>query len=426
MNRKWFVAILLLCVTIEIGYAQRISDPEGTVQLRLSDRINGETSFYPGDITSDAITLTSGHNFSSVKGLWEFANVGRRDGLGYIQKIPENGWVKTVGVAPGNGYVARIRKGYGDFGAVYEYAGIYCDKWIVSTSDAIIGACIKYVSPFSPRILADTYRLFEYDETRYADYAGLLDKYPSVTDLELAKWYLKQADKNGDGIISRNEAQAVTRLGYMSYGNKPTTVEELNQFPNLEAFRMEEGTFQPMSSLELAHPKLKELWIDYVKVGSLNLSGCISLQKITIDHSELKQLVLPKSVVELNCAWNMLKKLDLSRCTNLKKIVIFENELTEIDVSKLTELEVLSCGYNNLSSLDVSKNKKLKRLYCASNDFEVLDISQNLDIEVLVCVSKTPEDKIKTIYIPANKTKRDYKTSSGTLTWFTGINVINK
>lgn len=355
MNCKWFVAILLLCVTIEAGYAQGISDPDGTVQLRLSDRINGETSFYPSDITSDAITLTSGHNFSSTKGLWEFANIGRRDGLGYIQKVPKNGWVKTVGVAPGNGYVARIRKGYGSFGAVYEYVGIYCERWIVSTSDAIIGACIKYVSPFSPRISADTYRLFEYDD------AGWLDGYPDVTDVELAKWYLKQADKNGDGIISQSEAQAVTRLGYISYGYKPATIEELNLFPNLEALRIEEGTFQPMSSLDIAHPRLKELWIDYVKIGSLDLYGCKNLQKITIAHSELKKLILPASVVELNCAHNMLKKIDLSRCTSLKKIVIFENELAEIDVSKLTELEVLSCGYNNLSSLDVSKNKKLKR-----------------------------------------------------------------
>lgn len=412
MNRQWIISILLICTIAGAGYAQGISDPEGTVRLRLSDRNEGETSFYPGDITSDDIRMTSSHNLTSEKGLWEFVNVGRREGLGYIQKIPTVGWAKTIGVAPKNGYVARIQKGWGNFGAAYEYVGIYCEDWITSTTDAILGARIKYVCPFFPTVSADSQRLFE--------------DYTAVDDQQLAYWYLKQADKNGDGIISDNEARAVTSLGGISYGCKPSTVVALNQFPNLESLRMDEHVFQPMDLLILTHRNLKELYIDYVRIDYLDLSSCNKLQKITIDHGSLKKLILPESVVDLHCPWSLLTELDLSHCKNLKRLIVFENRLSELDVSGLSELEILSCGDNNLSSLDVSKNKNLKRLYCASNNFEVLDISQNPNIEVLECVSKTAKDKIKTIYIPASKTKRDYKLSSGALTWFTGINVINK
>ena len=61
---------------------------------------------------------------------------------------------------------------------------------------------------------------------------------------------------------------------------------------------------------------------------------------------------------------------------NLKFLLCYENQLTELDVSENKNLTVLSCGTNQLSSLDVSKNTALKYLDCKENNLTSLDVNQ--------------------------------------------------
>jgi len=68
-----------------------------------------------------------------------------------------------------------------------------------------------------------------------------------------------------------------------------------------------------------------------------------------------------------------LINLNSTSITNLKGIEDFK------------ALTVLNCSYNNLSTLDISKNTSIKELYCSSNDLTSLDVSKNIALTYLDC-----------------------------------------
>ena len=63
--------------------------------------------------------------------------------------------------------------------------------------------------------------------------------------------------------------------------------------------------------------------------------------------------------------------------TALTELDCYYNQLTSLDVSKNTALTTLTCSDNDLTSLDVSKNTALTNLYCAGNQLTSLDVSKN-------------------------------------------------
>jgi Leucine-rich repeat (LRR) protein len=56
-----------------------------------------------------------------------------------------------------------------------------------------------------------------------------------------------------------------------------------------------------------------------------------------------------------------------------------------IGVEAFTALTFLNCNYNQLTSLDVSKNTALTDLDCAVNQLTNLDVSQNTALSYLYC-----------------------------------------
>ncbi len=45
----------------------------------------------------------------------------------------------------------------------------------------------------------------------------------------------------------------------------------------------------------------------------------------------------------------------------------------------------LDCSYNQISNLDISKNINLERLHCSDNQLTSLDVSKNVNLEYLWC-----------------------------------------
>ncbi|MEG2366271.1 MAG: leucine-rich repeat domain-containing protein, partial [Alistipes sp.] len=69
----------------------------------------------------------------------------------------------------------------------------------------------------------------------------------------------------------------------------------------------------------------------------------------------------------LDCDYNQLTSLDVSKNTMLIKLYCSENQLTSLDVSKNTALIKLYCSENQLTSLDVTKNTALTEFACSDN-----------------------------------------------------------
>ena len=89
----------------------------------------------------------------------------------------------------------------------------------------------------------------------------------------------------------------------------------------------------------------------------------------------------------LDCSWNQLTALDVSKNTALTELDCSQNQLTALNVSKNAALTELDCSQNQLTALDVSHNTVLTKLACSQNQLTALDISHNTALTELNCES---------------------------------------
>ncbi|MBQ7427056.1 MAG: DUF5036 family protein [Prevotella sp.] len=116
-----------------------VSDPEGTISLKMRNADNGSTGIKFGN---DKFYISKENNFRGYHGYISVADVGEVKGLSSIKNVPNSGWARDVSVDPGHGYVVKSDK---------EYMRIYVESWIKGAdSGGIIGANVKYQSPWIP------------------------------------------------------------------------------------------------------------------------------------------------------------------------------------------------------------------------------------------------------------------------------------
>ena len=124
--------------------------------------------------------------------------------------------------------------------------------------------------------------------------------------------------------------------------------------------------------------------------GVLTDAEIAEVTSISVNGSGIKTLEgidFFTALTYLDCYFNQLTSLDVSKNTALQSLICFSNQLTSLDVSKNTELTTLDCGTNQLTSLDVSKNTALTHLYCKENQLTSLDVSKNTNLKGLYCQS---------------------------------------
>lgn len=117
--------------------------------------------------------------------------------------------------------------------------------------------------------------------------------------------------------------------------------------------------------------------------GELN-----GVTELYVAHAYIKDLTgieLFPNLKKLDCKYNNLTRLDVSKNTNLTVLYCEFNQLTGLDLSKNTALTELNCQANQLTSLDLSKNTALTKLYCSNNQLTSLDLSKNTALDTLDC-----------------------------------------
>lgn len=107
----------------------QVPDPEGTITLSMrNDRGTYLDNFY----IDDADNFSGGY----------FVSLGEMKGLGNVTRIPKHGWSSKTAVTPGTGYVA-----YDSYDGFYR---LFVTSYTVNTMNEIIGADVKYQTPFYP------------------------------------------------------------------------------------------------------------------------------------------------------------------------------------------------------------------------------------------------------------------------------------
>lgn len=167
---------------------------------------------------------------------------------------------------------------------------------------------------------------------------------------------------NGDGEIQVSEATAFT-------GTIDCSGKSIASLTGIETFK-----------------NIKELNCNYNNLTSLDVSKNTALTALVCDHNQLTSLDVSKNIAitYLYCDSNQLTSLDVSKNNALAYLYCSYNQLTSLDVSKNTVLYLLDCSSNHsLTSLDVSKNTALNYLDCQSNQLVSLDLSKNAALTYL-------------------------------------------
>ncbi len=219
---------------------------------------------------------------------------------------------------------------------------------------------------------------------------------------ETFREYLKQFDKDGNGVLTPAERYAVTEI---DVGKKNiSSLVGIQFFPNLEKLYCYDNQLTELDVskntalvyLDCYGNKLTSL--DVSKNTNLIRLSCFENQLTELDvrqnaaleylycyENQLTELDVSQNakLVNLYCNQNQLTELDVRKNTQLQQLYCYSNQLTELDVSRNPALWILSCGINQLTELDVSQNPALKYLYCNNNQLTELDVSRNNKIFVL-------------------------------------------
>lgn len=195
-------------------------------------------------------------------------------------------------------------------------------------------------------------------------------------------------DRNGDGIITREEALQTSHLDVsQGFITDMTGIAEFENLEELDCSSNQLITFDLSGNLKLKKLKcqgnrLKSLDITFnTLLTELNCGGtacCGNNELTTLDLSGCRALEI------LNCSYNNLTELDVSQCLSLKSLNFCYNSVENIDLSENQELLELNCGSNYLTNLNVTANPMLEQLICYQNLLTVLDISSNTGLEYLV------------------------------------------
>lgn len=131
---------------------EAVPDPEGTVLVSVRNANNGKTVV--GLFEKGGFYIDEGDNFVPYYYYAvdiDFCSVGAVNGLGNVREAPSKGWASTVSVQEGHGYFVRYKTNNG----YYVYARLYVEKYILSAANTILGAYVKYQSPYEPENIED-------------------------------------------------------------------------------------------------------------------------------------------------------------------------------------------------------------------------------------------------------------------------------
>lgn len=162
-------------------------------------------------------------------------------------------------------------------------------------------------------------------------------------DDNFRKYVLSEIDTNKDGILTPEEAAAVTEIR--------TNRMEISNYSGIENF-----VNLKILDVSNAFPG------NTVTVWTLNLSRCPNLEELYCNEAHLRSINVTKN-----------PKLRILMCDG-------NYEMSTLDVTNNPELYILHCANNHLSQLDISNNPELYELFCNDNMIQILDISKNKKI----------------------------------------------
>ena len=193
------------------------------------------------------------------------------------------------------------------------------------------------------------------------------------------------SDENEQNVMTKAQVTAAKEKGWIPYYKDGGNWQEYegSDEPVSEGIAINETNFPDENFRNL-------LLSWYEGADSVLTDGEIALAKyLPLNNKNirsLKGIEFFTALTELDCSFNQLTELDLSKITALKYLDCSENySFTTLDLSKNTELTYLNCSGNILTTLDLSKNTELTYLNCSGRQLKELNISGCVKLTEFMC-----------------------------------------
>lgn len=197
-----------------------------------------------------------------------------------------------------------------------------------------------------------------------------------VLSFEAGKCYWFNTAQTDEGLIWKKDVPAViTNLPLI----EAIETYYSTYYPGQVEFVKNEKGFLNVADNQEAIDSVKDISI-YYETKIENLDG---LEYFT-------------NVEYLNLPNLGLTALDVSKLTNLRRLVCSNNPIKRLDVSANRKLEYLDCQNTELTELDVRNNLNLTHLECGENPIKNLDVSNNTKLNWLE-MSCSPDPYFSTL-----------------------------
>lgn len=140
-----------------------------------------------------------------------------------------------------------------------------------------------------------------------------------------------------------------------------------------------------ITSIDISHSKLVNLFCPYNSITELNTNGNNNLSTLNCNNNQLTALDVSTNseLTYLNCNYNEISTLNLPQNNKLWLLACAYNKLKELNVSNFKDLIDLSCSRNELEKLTVKNNPELARLRFYNNPLSQIDFSNNPKLNTL-------------------------------------------
>lgn len=194
----------------------------------------------------------------------------------------------------------------------------------------------------------------------------------SFTDPNLKAYILNNYDKNSDGAISQEEADAVTALKWeeVSPSTSISSFDGIENLRNLKIFSFSTPSygeyFSEVSKIDLTkNSKLEEVTISSKTVTEVLADGLSSLRQLSLGlSSNIKSVSLKglSSLNELLLQNTGISAIDLSECPRLEQLSVSGTGVKSLDVSVCPNIKNLDASTSSLSSLKLPSSSKIETL----------------------------------------------------------------
>lgn len=206
-----------------------------------------------------------------------------------------------------------------------------------------------------------------------------------LTFAEDFKAYLvENFDTDGDGEISRDEAELITAIECEDLGL--TSLEGVRNLTNLQTLHC---SYNAIETLDVSGmTSLTELFCDHNLITDLNVSDCTSLSSIECNSNAIGELNLAdcrNTLTTITCNENKLARLDLTNFDKLFHLNCDDNQLTELLVDGCTALTSVDCASNQLTTLDFRQTPLIGEVYCSNNQLTSVLFPENSMMGTFEC-----------------------------------------